>query len=111
MSTVFIERWNRKEAGCGEHTNPRANRWSDEQKSYKRLDTGVRLHTKPKPNNYTELCTVNTADGWREGNVWYPGRPVRYAPKGVTIAGSNAERTGVSRGHSSGSFFHEGPNQ
>lgn len=102
---MFIVRWNRKEAGCGEHTNPRANRWSDEQKSYKRLGARVRLHAKPKPNNYTELRTVNTADGWRERNVWYPGRSVRYALKGVTIAKSNAERTEVSRGHSSESFF------
>ena len=33
--------------------------------------------------------------------MWYPGRSVRYALKGVTIAQSNAERTEVSRGHSS----------
>ena len=98
---MSIVRWNREEAGCGEETNPWANRWSDEQKSHIRLYIGVRLLYKSKPNNYTELCAVNVADGWRERNVWYPGRSVRNALKGVTIAGSNAERTGVSRGHSS----------
>ena len=61
----------------------------------------VRLQHKPKPNNYTESCGINVADGWRERNVWYPGRSVRYALKGVTIAQSDAERTEVSRGHSS----------
>ena len=61
----------------------------------------VRLHDKPKPNNYTEPCGINVADGWRERNVWYPGRSVRYALKRVTIAQSDAERTEVSRGHSS----------
>ena len=61
----------------------------------------VRLLSKSKPNNYTESCMVNVADGWRERNVWYPGRSVRYALKEVTIAQSSAERTEVSRGHSS----------
>ena len=61
----------------------------------------VRLLNKPKPNNYTESCAVNVADGWRERNVWYPGRSVRHALKEVTTAKSSAERTEVSRGHSS----------
>jgi RNA-directed DNA polymerase len=61
----------------------------------------VRLLTKLKPNNYTESCGINVADGWRERNVWYPGRSVRYASKEVTTAQSSAERTEVSRGHSS----------
>ena len=82
---MSIVRWNLKEAGCGEHTNPWANLWSDEQKSHKRLYMRVRLLIKVKPNNYTESCMVNVADGWRERNVWYPGRSVRHAPKGVTI--------------------------
>ena len=69
-------RWNLKEAGCGEHTNPWANLWSDEQKSHMRLCMRVRLHHKPKPNNYTDSCMINVADGWREGNVWYLGRSV-----------------------------------
>ena len=59
------------------------------------------MRNKSKPNNYTELCGINVADRWRERNVWYPGRSVRYAPKGVTTAQSSAERTEVSRGHSS----------
>ena len=60
----------------------------------------VRLHNKSKPNNYTESCGINVADGWRERNVWYPGRSVRYALKEVTTAKSSAERAEVSRGHS-----------
>ena len=31
---VSAVRRNLKEAGCGEHTNPRANLWPDEQKSH-----------------------------------------------------------------------------
>ena len=46
----------------------------------------VRLPYKPKPDNYTESCMINVADRWREGNVWYLGRSVLYALKGVTIA-------------------------
>ena len=61
----------------------------------------VRLQLKPKPYNYTESCIVNVADGWRERNVWYPGRSVWYALKEVTTAESSVERTEVSRGHSS----------
>ena len=61
----------------------------------------VRLQTKLKPYNYTESCIVNVADGWGERDVWYPGRSVWYALKEVTIAKSSAERTEVSRGHSS----------
>ena len=61
----------------------------------------VRLLVKLKPNNYTESCMINEADGWRGRNVWYLGRSVRYAPKGVTTTQSSAERTEVSRGHSS----------
>lgn len=49
----------------------------------------VRLPDKPKPNNYTESCMVNVADRWRERNVWYPGRSVWYALKGVTTAQGN----------------------
>jgi hypothetical protein len=36
----------------------------------------IRLQDKSKSNNYTESCMINEADGWREGNVWYPGRSV-----------------------------------
>ena len=45
----------------------------------------VRLLNKPKPNNYTESCGINVAGGWRERNVWYPGRSVRNALRGVTV--------------------------
>lgn len=45
----------------------------------------VRLPHKLKPDNYTESCMINVADIWREGNVWYLGRSVRKALKGVTI--------------------------
>jgi hypothetical protein len=61
----------------------------------------VRLLIKLKPSNYTESCMIDEADRWRGRNVWYPGRSVRYALKGVTTAQSSAERTEVSRGHSS----------
>ena len=44
----------------------------------------VRLPYKPKPSNYTESCMIDVADGWRERNVWYLGRSVRYALKEVT---------------------------
>ena len=47
----------------------------------------VSLHLKMKPDSYTESCAVNAADGWRERNVWYPGRSVRNALKGVTVIG------------------------
>ena len=94
-------RWNLKEAGCEEYTNSRANLWSDEQKSHMRSCMWVRQQAMLKPNNYTESCMINEADGWRGRNVWYPGRSVRYAPKGVTTVQSSAERTEVSRGHSS----------
>jgi len=32
------------------------------------------LPNKLKSNNYSELTIVNVADGWRESDVWYPGR-------------------------------------
>ena len=47
----------------------------------------VRLQHKPKPNNYTESYGINVADGWRERNVWYPGRSAWNASKEVTAAG------------------------
>ena len=61
----------------------------------------IRLHGKPKSNNYTESCMINEADRWRGRNVWYLGRSVWYASKEVAIAKSNAEHTEVDRGHSS----------
>ena len=61
----------------------------------------VRLRFKSKPNNYTESCMIDVADGWRGRNVWYLGRSVRYALKRVTTTEGSAERTEVSRGHSS----------
>ena len=76
---------NLKEAGCGEPTNPRANLWSDGQKPHIRLGMRVSLPHKMKPESYTESCAVDAADGWRERNVWYPGRSVQYAPKRVTV--------------------------
>ena len=86
---MFIVRWNLKEAGCEEHTNSRANLRSDEQKSHMRLCMRVRLQYKSKPNNYTESCMINEADGWRGRNVWYLGRSVRNALKGVTTVQGN----------------------
>ena len=45
----------------------------------------VRLLYKPKPDNYTESYRIDATDGWRERNVWYPGRSAWDAPKGVTV--------------------------
>jgi hypothetical protein len=78
---VSTARWNLKEAGFGEPTNPRANLWPDVQKSHIRLHARVRLLYKPKPNYYTESHGIDETDIWRERCVWYPGRPVRNAPK------------------------------
>ena len=61
----------------------------------------IRLPNKSKSNSYTESYVINMADGWRERNVWYPGRSAWHALKGVTTAQSGAERAEVSRGHSS----------
>ena len=61
----------------------------------------IRLHGKPKSNNYTESCMINDADRWRGRNVWYLGISVCYVSKEVTIAQNNAEHTEVYRGHSS----------
>ena len=59
----------------------------------------IRLHGKPKPDNYTQSDMINETDRWRGRNVWYLGRFVRYIFKEVTIAQSNAEHTEVDRGH------------
>ena len=98
---MSIVRWNLKEAGCEEYTNSRANLRSDEQKTHMRSCLLVRQQAMLKPHNYTESCMINEADGWRGRNVWYLGRSVRYASKEVTTVKSSAERTEVSRGHSS----------
>ena len=99
---MSVARQNLKEAGCGETTNPRANLWSDEQKSYMRLRMRIRLPHKSKSNSYTESCAIDMADRWRERTCEYPRRSVRYALKEVSIAQGNVERAEVSRGHSSG---------
>ena len=49
----------------------------------------VRLPSKSKPYNYTESCMIDEADGWRGRNVWYLGRSVRNALKGVIIVQGN----------------------
>ena len=49
----------------------------------------VRLPNKSKPNNCTESCMVDVADGWRERSVWYPGRSVWNSLKGVTTVQGN----------------------
>ena len=54
-----------------------------------RLCMRVRLPDKLKPDNCTESCMVNVADGWRERNVWYPGRSAWKALKGVTTVQGN----------------------
>ena len=49
----------------------------------------VRLQCKPKPNSYTESCGIDVAGGWRERNVWYPGRSAWNVPKGITVVQGN----------------------
>jgi hypothetical protein len=49
----------------------------------------IRLLFKPKSNNYTESFAINVAGRWRERNVWYPGRPVRYVLKRINIVQGN----------------------
>ena len=77
----------------------------------------VRLQPKSKPNNYTESCMIDEADGWRGRDVWYPGRPVRNALKEVTTAQGNKavlnvqESAEVIVSRSENSAKDEGPNQ
>ena len=77
----------------------------------------VRLQIKSKPNNCTESRGINVADGWRERNVWYPGRPVRNALKEVTtVQGNEAvlsvqESAEVIVSRSTDRTKDEGPNQ
>ena len=47
----------------------------------------VRLLFKPKPDNYPESYGIDMAGGWRERNVWYPGRSAWNIPKGITVIG------------------------
>ena len=91
-SRVSIVRWNLKEAGCEEHTNSRANLWSNEQKPHMRSCMRVSLQPELKPNNYTETCMIDEADGWRGRNVWYPGRPVWNASKEATTVQAKARQ-------------------
>ena len=77
----------------------------------------VRLQHKSKPNNCTESRGINVTDGWRERNVWYPGRPVQDALKEVTtVQGNEAvlnvqESAEVIVSRSANSAKDEGPNQ
>ena len=59
----------------------------------------IRLPTKSKSNNYSELTVVNVADGWRERNVWYLGRSRQRMETEYEIRSNNEWRE-VSRGHS-----------
>ena len=58
---MSIARWNLKEAGCGEHTNPRANLWSDEQKS-KLKDLSSRKSVQSIKPNLEKIRVY--ASGW-----------------------------------------------
>ena len=101
---VSIVRWNLKEAGFGEPTNPRANLWPDEQKPHMRSRMRVRLRHKSKPDNYTESCGINVAGRWRKRNVAVPGEICMERSersKRRTRIRGGAEHAEVSRGHSS----------
>ena len=64
-----------------------------------RLLLRIRLHHKPKSNNYSELTVVNVADIWRERNVWYQGRSRQQAETEYETCSNNEWRE-VSRSHS-----------
>ena len=64
-----------------------------------RLLLRIRLHHKPKSNNYSELTVVNVADIWRERNVWYQGRSRQQVETEYETCSNNEWRE-VSRGHS-----------
>ena len=49
----------------------------------------VRLPCKFKPYYYTESRVVDAASAWKERNVWYSGRSLRYALKKVSMAQGN----------------------
>ncbi len=56
---MSIVRWNLKEAGCEEHTNSRANLWSDEQKSHIRLcikNTEYGFSSEYRENDIARRC-------------------------------------------------------
>ena len=59
----------------------------------------IRLPTKLKSNNYSELTAVDMADRWRERNVWYQGRSCQQVETEYETC-SNNEWQEVSRGHS-----------
>ena len=64
-----------------------------------RLQLRIRLHNKPKSNNYSESTVVNVADIWRERNVWYQGRSRQQVETEYEPCSNNEWRE-VSRGHS-----------
>ena len=67
---VSIVRWNLKEVGW--QISGLTNR------NHIRLWLRIRLHSKLKSNNYSELAMVNVADRWGERNVWYRGRSCQW---------------------------------
>ena len=81
MTRVSSVRWNLKEVGW--QISGLTNR------NHIRLRLRIRLHYKLKSNNYSELTVVDVADIWRESDVWYPGRSVWKALKGVTTVQGN----------------------
>lgn len=54
----------------GKILTQRVNLWSDEQKSLIRLYIRVRLHNKPKPDNYKELCIASMKNNLDDINGW-----------------------------------------
>ena len=56
------------------------------------LSVGVRLHNKSKPNNYTELLTVDVADIWRERACEYSERPYGHGNGSRTFAAVDETR-------------------
>ena len=92
-SRVSIARWNLKEAGCEEHTNSRANLWSDGQKSHMRLckrvavlfdkdETNVRKHI----NNVFKSTEVDKDNNTQKMRVDGVKQPVAFYSLDVILA-------------------------
>ena len=67
-------RWNLKEVGCGENTNPWAKPQSDEQKLHKRRVWNGRVSQTKRSPILPEFQSVNVADIRGESNRTYPRR-------------------------------------
>ena len=70
VKDVYCEEESEGRWMLGKILTQRVNLWSDEQKSLIRLYIRVRLHNKPKPDNYTELCIASMKNNLDDINGW-----------------------------------------